>query len=487
MTEPNDRNIWAGTPAGGRVPGVLGAILWVAVGAALVLGVGLATGVLHLGGATTPAEGDGQLWTCGMHPEVIQDEPGLCPICHMELTPMGDSQSSDHEHAAGNASGETWTCPMHPMIEEPAPGSCPICGMDLVQSGEEEGDATEAGPEVALAPDVIQTMNVRTTRAGRRDLERTIRTVGHLEYDQEKMVSVTTRYAGFVERVWVHSDGEEVQRGQPLFEVYAPELVQTQKELLAAIRYAERLHDADPESRSRARAMVDAARTRLEYWDIPADQIAAIEDSGEIVRTVTVTSPATGVVMRRAHGLEGMAVKPGVEALHVAGFSTLWLTVEVFEHQLAWIEPGDGATIRFDYFPGETFTATVRTVEPEVSPRTRSVELVLEVPNPDGRLRVGMYATVEFEPVVARDAVAVPTESVIRTGERDVVVAALGDGRFVPREVELGIQADGFVQILEGLEAGDEIATSAQFLIDSESRLQAAVAAKRAAATGHQH
>ena len=484
MTDRRHGDIWAGTPAAGRLPGVFGAALWAVAGAALVLGIGLASGLIHVGDSSPEAEGGRRLWTCGMHPEVIQDEPGLCPICHMELTPMGEEPVASQEPASGGSANGLWTCPMHSMIKEPEPGACPICAMDLVpvDPGQEA-----SGPEVSVAPDVVQRMNVRTTRVERRDLMRTIRTVGHLDYDQEGMVSVTTRYEGFVERVYVHSDGEQVRRGQPLFDVYAPELVQTQEELLAAVRYARRLVDTDAESRRRAEAMVEAARRRLEAWEMPEKQIEAIESSGEVVRTVTVSSPVTGVVMRRLHGLQGMAIRPGVEALHVAHFSTLWLTVEVFEHQLAWIEAGDQAEIRFDYFPGEVFTAAVRTVEPEVSPQTRSVELVLEVPNPDGQLRVGMYATVEFRPVVVRDAVAVPAGAVIRSGERNVVVVALGEGRFVPREVRLGLEADGYVQVLQGIEAGEEIATSAQFLLDSESRLRAAVAGKRDAAMEHQH
>jgi RND family efflux transporter MFP subunit len=171
----------------------------------------------------------------------------------------------------------------------------------------------------------------------------------------------------------------------------------------------------------------------------------------------------------------------------VADLSSLWLTVEIYENQLPWLGEGSTAKVSFDYFPGEQFTGRVRYVEPEVSPSTRTVKLTLEVPNSDGRLRVGMYATVSFTPVVATDAVVVPAQAVIRSGERDVVVIALGKGRFAPREVTLGAQSDGLIQVLDGLDGTERVVTSAQFLIDSESNLRAAVEKMIAAKLGHQH
>jgi RND family efflux transporter MFP subunit len=337
---------------------------------------------------------------------------------------------------------------------------------------------------VTIDPVVVQNMNVRLQDVERRDLTRSIRTVGHLDYDQEQMISVTTRYSGFVERVFADSVGQKVRQGEPLFEVYAPELVQTQRELLSALRYADELEGASAEVRRRAERLVEAARTRLAYWEVTPQQIAAIEASGEVMRTLTVVSPSDGVVMKRLHGLEGMAITPGMDVIHVADISTLWLTVEVYEDQLAWIDEGSLATVRFDYYPGQSFTARVRFIEPEVSPETRSVKLTLEVPNRSGRLRVGMYATVEFEPVVARDAVVVPAQAVIRSGERDVVVLALGGGRFAPREVQLGVQSEGVLQVVGGLDGSERVVTSAQFLIDSESNLRAAIDMLRA---GHDH
>jgi len=476
---------------------------WMVLGGLIVVAAAFLTGVYPPRGPghtseSAGAQGDAQLWTCGMHPDVIQEEPGICPICHMDLTPLqaGTSGSGGTAHAGhGGEVEELWTCPMHPDILESEPGSCPICRMDLVPiEGQPGGDVEAAdhpdhaqGTTVAIDPVVVQNMNVRSEPVERRNLARSIRTVGHLDYDEERMVSVTTRYEGFIEKVFVHHVGQPVNEGDPLFEVYSPELVQTQRELLSAAQYARRMSGADPGTRRRAESLVSSARQRLAHWDVTDEQVAAMESSGEVMRTLTVVSPISGVVMQRMHGLEGMAIRPGMEALHVADLSSLWLTVEVYEAQLPWLGTGSSARVSFDYFPGERFTGRVRYVEPEVSPSTRTVKLTLEVPNRDRRLRVGMYATVTFKPVIARDAVVVPAQAVIRSGERDVVVIALGEGRFAPREVTLGAQSDGLLQVLEGLEGSEQVVTSAQFLIDSESNLRAAVEKMIAAKLGHQH
>ena len=542
ITNDTKLKIQASGNAGQRGGAVVRAILWALAGALVMLflvmdplGVSPVDGWLGIERHADVGhpEGDGhsdQLWTCGMHPQVLEEAPGQCPICGMNLVPLrqdaGDGIRLRPEGYAGTSGHvhELWTCPMHAEVLEEEPGSCPICGMDLVEVKEDVANgkreilfyrnpmdptvtspvprkdnmgmdyvpvyAEEArsvatdGAVVTINPAVQQNMNVITERVTRRDISHRIRTVGYLDYDQEKMVSVTTKYPGFIEKTYVNYIGQPVRKGDPLFEIYAPELVQTEQELLSALRYATSLGAAPEETRRRAEALLEAARLRLSYWDISDEQVRRLEETGEVFRTLQVTAPAGGLVMKRMPGLEGMAVRPGMELLHIADLSDLWLTVEIFEDQLPWLDVGSTATITMTYFPGETFHGRVRYIEPEVSEKTRTIQLTLEVPNRSGRLRVGMYATVIFEPVAAKDAIAVPSQAVLRTGERNVVIVALGDGRFAPREVRLGPQGDGFVQVLDGLADGDEIVTSAQFLIDSESNLREAIqkmiAAKRA-------
>lgn len=480
----------------------LGALLGVVAGVALTAFLLIDPLDLHglddrfrgpIGGHNAHSSSNGaeaQLWTCGMHPNVIQDEPGTCPICQMDLVPLRHEPTpADTEKVA-----PVWTCPMHNVISEPEAGECPICGMDLVpvaaaDAHAEHGgrSAAEDGPEVTIDRSMVQKMNVRFAEVERRDLKRRISTVGNLDYDEERMVSVTTRYSGFIEKVFVNHVGQPVRRGDPLFEVYSPELVQTQRELISAVSYAKRFDRPSADVRARAEALVEAARTRLEYWEIPVDRVAEIEATGKIHRTLTVFSPSDGVVMQRMHGLDGMAIRPGMELLHIVDLRSLWLRAEVFEHQLPWLGIGSMAEVTFDYMPGEAFSGRVRYIEPEVSPETRTVTLTLEVPNASGKLRVGMFATVNFAPMETADALTIPSQAVIRSGTRNIAVVDLGMGRFAPREVVLGAEADGFVEVVDGLSDGDRIVVSAQFLIDSESNLRAAIGSLLANRGEHQH
>jgi membrane fusion protein, copper/silver efflux system len=365
--------------------------------------------------------------------------------------------------------------PMDPTITSPVFTQDEM-GMDYIPVyGDEAGQAIGRGTTVTIDPAVVQNMNVLSELVERRDISHDIRTVGYLDYDQERMVSVTTKYTGWVEKVYVNYIGEPVRRGQALFEIYSPELVQTQQEFLSALSYARKFGGAHEDAKRRAEGLVDAARTRLGYWDISPSQIATLEETGEVLRTLTAVSPASGVVMERMPGLEGMAVKPGMEIFHIANLSSLWLSVEIFEDQVAWVREGTPAEVNFTYFPGETFHGKVRYLEPEFSEKTRTLRAKLEVPNPDGRLRAGMFATVAFKPVAAAAVVAVPSLAILRTGQRNVVVVDLGGGRFAPREVTLGHEAGRYAEVLDGIEVGERVVTSAQFLLDSEASLQEAI------------
>jgi len=423
-------------------------------------------------------------------PVPAKDEMG------MDYVPVYEDEASEAAGKAGERRILFYRNPMDPTITSPVPAKDSM-GMDYVPVYEDEASgAAQGGPTVTIDPAVVQNMNVLTQVVEKGDLTREIRTVGYLEYDQQKMVTVTTKYPGWVERVHVNYVGEPVRKGQPLFEIYSPELVQTEQDLLSAIEFAKRMEGATEEARRRSEDLVKAARKRLAYWDIEPSQIERLEETGEVFRTMTVTAPAAGVIMLRMPGLEGMAVRPGMDLYHIADLSTLWLSVEAFEDQIAWLHIGSEAEVTLSYFPGETFVGRVRFIEPEVNEKTRTVPLKLEVPNPRLRLRAGMYATVRFRPVMAKDAVLVPNLAVLRTGERNLVVVAEGEGRFAPRDVELGAEGDGRVAVTRGLEAGERVVTSSQFLIDSESNLREAVqkllAARKAdvatpAPPAHQH
>ncbi|MEM7049510.1 MAG: efflux RND transporter periplasmic adaptor subunit [Acidobacteriota bacterium] len=463
------------SPASSRFP-----LPWIAaVVIALVAGVFLArflpfgphptaSNAIHEGDHHDHGEHD--VWTCGMHPQVAESGPGQCPICGMDLTPR--------RSAAPTTEGEReilyFRNPMDPTITSPVPAEDSM-GMPYVPVYADQSDDPADGNVVRIDPAVVQNMNVRTAPIARRDLTRSLRTVGYLEFDQQRMVTVTTKYSGWVEKVFVNYVGEQVRRGQPLFEIYSPELVQTEQELLSALEFAREMEGAPSDARRRAESLVESARIRLGYWDVTPEQIARLEETGEVFRTLEVAAPAGGLVMKRVPGLDGMAVEPGMELFHIADLSSLWLSVELFEDQLAAVREGSPAEITLSYFPGETFRGRVRFLEPALSETTRTVRAMIEIPNRDGRLRKGMYATVELQPVEVRDTIAVPLPAVLRTGRRNVVVVAQGEGRFAPREVVLGREAEGFAEVLSGLEAGDQVVTSAQFLLDSESTLREAI------------
>ncbi|MEM8932487.1 MAG: efflux RND transporter periplasmic adaptor subunit [Acidobacteriota bacterium] len=427
------------------------------------------------GGSTADTTHDhdhGKLFSCGMHPQILESEPGLCPICGMDLTPVADSGGG----ASADDSTGGWTCPLHPSIEEAHAGECPICGTPL--------DAPAQGPTVALDPAVIQKMNVRTEVVERRSIMRPIRAVGTLELDQTTTSTVTPRFAGWVEAVRVHDVGQTVRKGSVLAEIYAPELVQTQEELLAAARYADRLSNAPEATREQALDLVEAARTRLDYWQVAPAAVDRLLTTGEVQRTVPIRATADGVVIERRNALDGQAVRAGDVLFRLADLGRLWLTVAVDEDRISSLVVGGTADIRFDAFPSERFAGRIRRLEPSLDPTTRTLGVRIEVPNRDRRLRSGLYASVEIAPPATDELppVAVPTRAVLRTGTRDVVVVDLGEGRFAPREVTLGNGDGTWSSVLGGLDAGERIVTSAQFLIDSESNLRAAIEQMRAAA-----
>ncbi|MGA7617245.1 MAG: efflux RND transporter periplasmic adaptor subunit [Thermoanaerobaculia bacterium] len=402
-------------------------------------------------------------------PRPMKDEMG------MDYVPV---YADDASQGSGKASGERkilfYRNPMNPTITSPKPMKDEM-GMDYVPVYADEANDAADGSTVKIDPATVQNMNVQVQTVALRDVTHQVRTVGTLDYDPQNVVTVTTKYSGYIEKVYVNYIGENVRRGQALFEIYSPELVQTQQELLSAVSFAKRMANASDDARGQANALVEAARTRLGYWDISPRQIARIEKSGTPIRTLTVVSPTTGMVIQRMEGMEGMAAKAGMQLFQIANLSSLWVSVQAFENQLPWLRAGSEATMQLQAFPGETFHGKVRYIEPQVSEKTRTLNLRIEVPNRDGKLRPGMYATVTFAPVAAKNAITVPTLAVLRTGERNVVIVADGNGRFTPREVKLGAEGDGYVQVLSGLQAGETVVTSSQFLIDSESNLQEAI------------
>lgn len=371
-----------------------------------------------------------------------------------------------------NGDGIVYQAGMHPHIVRDEPGQCPICGMDLMPvriDGVEEGT-------VKIDPVTLQNIGVRTARVEIEALGRTVRTTGRFEASEQGLAAVSPKVGGWVERLFVEYEGARVRRGQPLLEIYSPELVSTQEEYLLALRNAERL-GGSPD----AQRLVEAARRRLAYWDISDAQIRKLAETGTPTKTLTLYAPASGTVTEK-NVVEGQQITPGQTLMQLSDLSRLWIMVDVYEQDLAWVGVGTEARITLPYEPGSSLVGRIDYLYDDLDPDTRTAKARITVQNPGLRLKPGMYATVHLVGGNTEPFAAVPEEALIRTGARDFVILALGEGRFRPQAVTAGAQADGKVQILAGLRGGEEVVTSAQFLIDSEARLQSALGAMAAGA-----
>ena len=357
--------------------------------------------------------------------------------------------------------------------QEPTP-AMEMEGMDA-GSGEMDhsmhmGGASESREPVMLTTEQERALGVTYHQVARMSLERTIRTVGRVEPAETAEATVTPKISGFVEHLLVSTTGEAVRRGQPLLTLYSPELVAAQEQLLIARRLADQVDPAATEAAESARSMLRAARRRLDFWDITSDQIDRLIETGEVQRTLTLASPVDGVVLEKPV-VEGQRVTPGLVLYRIADLSTVWVEGDVFEQDLQLIEEGTQAHIEVSAYPGEHLMGRVAFVYPTVDEVTRTNRVRVTLPNPGLRLKPGMFVTVFFDVTIGTDVIAVPTPAVIVTGERNLVFVHEPDGTLRPQEVVLGQQAGGYVRILSGLEPGEQIVGSANFLVDAESRL----------------
>jgi multidrug efflux pump subunit AcrA (membrane-fusion protein) len=390
----------------------------------------------------------------------------------------GESATSAPQTGSGPCSGGAealyWKAPMDPTYVRNEPGKSPM-GMDLVPVCPGEGEAAPAGG-VKIAPELIQDMGVRTAAVERRDLTRSVRAVGRVDYDERLVEHVHTKVQGWVEKLHVEYEGEMVKRGQPLLEIYSPELVSTQEELLLAARYRDSTAESPfADVKSGGDDLFRATRRRLELWDIPDRDIERLLDSGVVRKTLTLYAPAGGVVTHLMVR-NGMEVTPDENLYTVADLSRVWVYADIYEYELPWIAQGQRATAELSYMPGAKFEGRVAYVYPFLDPKTRTVRVRLEHENPDLILKPEMFTNVRIEAETRSGVLVVPEEAVIRSGRRNLVIVSLGEGRFRPQEVTLGLDSgEGWIEIRQGLRESERVVTSGQFLIDSESKLQEAV------------
>ncbi len=369
--------------------------------------------------------------------------------------------------------------PMNPDITSPVPAKDAM-GMDYIPVyAEDDGNAGRPAGTVRIDPQLVQTIGVRTARVERRTLGRTIRTVGRVTFDEERLYRLHPKIEGWIEELRVDTTGQPVHRGDILLSIYAPKLVSTQQEYLLALRSVEALaKSAFPDVVRGARELAAASRERLRLLDVPEHQLRQLEETRQLIRELHIHAPASGVAMEIGVR-EGQFVSPRDELYLVADLSRVWVLADIYENELPWVRAGDPADMGVMAVPGRRFSGKLSYIYPYAESQTRTIKARLEFENADGLLKPDMFADVTLHASQRPDALAVPEEAIIRSGVRDRVFVVRAPGQFEPREVTVGVSSDDYVEILAGLEAGEEIVVSAQFLIDSESKLREAAAKMR--------
>jgi Cu(I)/Ag(I) efflux system membrane fusion protein len=334
--------------------------------------------------------------------------------------------------------------------------------------------ADEAQP-VMLSPEAGRRIGVTYATVALGSLPRTVRTVGFVRYDETRLTTVSPKIEGWVEALHVDFTGAPVRVGQPLMDVYSPALVTAQEELLLALRLLEEAGDSGSRFARNAEELLASARRRLAYWDIPSEEIQAIEDRGSVSRIITLRAPSSGIVVEK-NVMEGARIAPGMNLYQIADLSRVWVEAEVYEKDLSLLMTGQHGMLSFEAYPGETFHGSVTYIHPTVSQATRTVKVRLELNNPELRIMPGMYAEVELHGPPLEETLLVPRSAVLDTGERSVVFHRMPDGQLHPMEVVTGLSSGDQVQVLSGLREGHVVVSSATFLIDAESNIGAAMA-----------
>jgi multidrug efflux pump subunit AcrA (membrane-fusion protein) len=440
---------------------------------------------------------EGSMFHCPMHPTYISDHPGDCPICGMRLVPV--------ETETAPPKPQLYVCPMHPEVTSDMPGRCPKCGMELVPvKGEEEGqgthepggapgdeavrDAGKTGPfPQGLAPVKVgetarALAGIQTATARKEAMEVRIRTVGIVAPDEARVRHIHTKISGWVDKLFVNFTGQTVRKGEPVLALYSPALFSSQEEFLKARALAAGFSGSTiPEVRQGGQDLLESARKRLELFDVPEGFIKELARTGQPRRAVTLVSPVSGFVTAKSV-FEGHQVEPGMELYTVTDLSRVWIEAEFYEYESQAVREGQEATISLPYDPGQSLQGRVSSIAPYLNPDTRTLQVRFDVPNADLLLKPSMFVDVLLT-LRAGASVVVPDSAVMDTGMRQIVFVDRGGGSFEPREVKIGLRSGGKTQVLSGVNEGEEVVVRANFLLDSESRLQAAIGSM---STGHE-
>jgi Cu(I)/Ag(I) efflux system membrane fusion protein len=397
------------------------------------------------------------LYTCSMHPQVVQDHPGNCPICGMKLVPVRKQPAPSAKNGGTGRKIKYYksTMLLGEISQTPRKDSM---GMDMVPvyEGEEETNT------ISVDPATVQKMGVRTAIVKKGPVRRVIRTVGVIDYNETALADVTTKFRGWIEKLYVDSTGKQVRKGEPLFDIYSPELYSAQSEYVLALNQG-------------AAGLKASARQKLKLFDISEDQIAELEKSRQAQRTLRVDAPIDGIVVEKM-AVQGQMVEAGMKLYRLADLGIVWVQSQIYEQDLALLKLGQEAEVTLSYLADRKFSGRVTYIYPTVDEKTRTARVRMEFHNPGLFLKPGMFATVELRAELKPAALLVPDSAVLRSGEKNTVFVALDGGHFEPREVRLGPRADNdSYEVLGGLAEGERVVTSGQFMLDSESQLREAI------------
>jgi RND family efflux transporter MFP subunit len=348
-------------------------------------------------------------------------------------------------------------------------------GMDYiaVYDGEDEAQAA-TGQQILISTEKIQKLGVRTELATRQILDKVVRASGRVEPDERRLYTIAPKFEGYVERLYVNVTGQPVTAGQPLFDVYSPELVSAQREYAIAVQGSNSLQGAGADTTGAMKQLADASLARLRNWDVSDEQIKALANSGEPKRSLTYRSPANGIVTEKK-AVQGMRFMPGEALYQVADLSSVWIIADVFEQDIAQVKSGARVQISLSAYPGKSFSGVLTYIYPTLKPETRTVSVRIELANPGLLLKPGMFAQVELAVSSKQPVITIPTSAVIDSGTRQIALIQAGQGRFEPREIKLGERSVDRVEVLSGLREGESVVVAANFLIDAESNLKAAI------------
>jgi Cu(I)/Ag(I) efflux system membrane fusion protein len=438
-------------------------------------------GLIYIGDSDSPTDGltpiaaaspGDSTWVCPMHPEIVQDHPGSCPICGMHLVEAADPPVPSAETAPADG---VWVCPMHAHIVQDHPGNCPVCGMDLVSA---PGARQHAEPGVTVDPATIQRLGVRLAEARQQPLSREIHTYGEVVIDQSTLVNISPKTDGWIRSISVHAAGDPVRAGEPLYAIYSPELIQRQREYIDVLRRRDKLLSSFTTiTGQNAQALASLARQRRRlrdkflYTDLTRQQLEDLEAFRRPQDVVTIQSPVSGFASQ-VNARAGDYVSPLTTLLSVATTASVWVNIEIYPDQSAWVAEGDTVLVRIATPRLRSVRGTLRFASPVATgaARTRTARLTLD------NTELGLTPGTLVEAVIVsapRSALVVPRSAILHSGRGDTVMLSRGDGHFTPTSVETGLETGELVEITRGLQAGDQVAVNGQFLLDAAASMNA--------------